>query len=203
MFNDFYHTITQHAIAQIDRKGSKFIAYVYACNTDAEVKNCLQMVKNEHPKATHHCYGYCLGVNRDAYRANDDGEPSGSAGKPIYNAILSANITNVLVVVVRYYGGTMLGVPGLIEAYKTCAKEAISHAGIVQKQIEEIVLLQFGYEAMPMVMKIVKQLKANILVNEVAEQCNLKICLPMKLVDSCTSQLKNIDTIKIQYLGVA
>jgi len=124
LFDDSYRTIEKPAEGVFRDRGSKFIAFAYPINSESELKNILSQLKSEHPKANHHCWAIRLGLDRSVFRINDDGEPSGTAGRPILNTLLSHNLTNVAVIVVRYFGGTLLGVPGLINAYKTATEEA-------------------------------------------------------------------------------
>lgn len=133
--NFFYNTIEKNTEALLVEKQSKFHAFAFPVNSENEIKQCLTELKNIHPKATHHCYAWRLGVDKMNYRANDDGEPSGTAGRPILGQIDSAGITNILVVVVRYYGGTKLGASGLISAYKNAAALCLKDANIVEKEI--------------------------------------------------------------------
>ncbi len=137
LFSDTYFEITQNAESSLREKGSRFLAYSYHVVDESDVKKCLLDLKQKYPDATHHCYAFVLGQASQAQRANDDGEPSNSAGRPILRAILSKQLTNVLVVVVRYFGGTMLGIPGLIEAYGTSSKMVLEQSGSVEKFMEE------------------------------------------------------------------
>ncbi len=137
LFSDTYFEIDNKAEASLREKGSRFLAYSYRVNHEEDVKKFLGELKQKFPDATHHCYAYVLGQASQAQRANDDGEPANSAGKPILRAILSKQLTNILVVVVRYFGGTMLGIPGLIEAYGTSAKLVLEQSKILEKFMEE------------------------------------------------------------------
>ncbi|NAW49948.1 YigZ family protein [Elizabethkingia argentiflava] len=129
----------------LKEKGSKFISYAYPVLDEEQLKQRLEEIKSLHPKATHHCYAFRLGLKGENYRANDDGEPSGSAGLPIYNQLLRHNITNVLLIVVRYYGGTKLGVGGLVKVYKESAKQILDYAQIVTKELEKTLILEFDF----------------------------------------------------------
>ena len=137
MFNDTYKEIKSHTTGIYKEKGSKFIAYAYTVYSEQEVKKKLEEVKKLEHSARHHCYAYVLHADKSAQRANDDGEPSSTAGKPILGQILSKDLTNILIVVVRYFGGVKLGVPGLIRSYKTAASEAITNATIITRTIKE------------------------------------------------------------------
>ena len=156
LFDDTYKTITGPAEGIFRDKGSKFIAYAYPVTSDDDIKPIVQQLRAEHSKARHFCWALRLSPDRSLFRIQDDGEPSGTAGRPILNAMLSADITNTLIVVVRYFGGTLLGVPGLINAYKTAAAEAISAAEIVEKTVNDIYELKFDYLVMNDVMKLLK-----------------------------------------------
>src|SRR3982751_2639344 len=130
---DFYNTITQSSTAEFKDRGSKFIAYAFPVGTADDFKKQLQLLKKEHPKAAHHCFAYRIGSDGNNFRISDDGEPSGTAGRPILGQIDSKGLTNVLVIVVRYFGGTLLGVPGLIKAYKTATAIALQQTLVVQR----------------------------------------------------------------------
>ena len=172
---DFYLTIEQVSTAEFKDRGSKFIALAYPTKNIDEFKSCLQKTKILHPKAAHHCFAYRIGLENNLYRVSDDGEPSGSAGRPILNAIDSKEITNVLVIVVRYFGGTLLGVPGLINAYKTTAILALQTTPVLQKPILSLYELQFNYTQTNIVMNIIKQLNATIIQNGNQLFCVMKI----------------------------
>ena len=135
-----YKTIASTTQAEFKDKGSRFIAFAYPIQTLEEVKQYVSILKEEHHKARHWCYAYRLGVDGTQFRANDDGEPAGSAGRPILGQIDSAGLTDVLVIVVRYFGGTLLGVPGLIHAYKTAAAEALTVAEVIEKNVGMVAL---------------------------------------------------------------
>lgn len=156
MFEDTYKTIVNKSEGIYREKGSKFIALAYPVKTESEIKEILATLRKEYFDARHHCYAYRLGWDYSAYRINDDGEPSGTAGKPIYGQLLSNELTNILIVVIRYFGGVKLGVSGLINAYKTAAIEAISAANIITNNVQDIMDISFGYEMMNKVMAILK-----------------------------------------------
>src|SRR6266487_4348932 len=154
---DFYYTIDQNSLAEFKDRGSRFLAYAFPVQSTDDFKNYLQQLKKEHPKAAHHCFAYRLGLDGNNFRVSDDGEPSGSAGRPILGQIDSKQLTNVLIIVVRYFGGTLLGVPGLINAYKSAAALALQITPIVQKPVLVHYQLQFDYTQMNEIMRIVKQ----------------------------------------------
>ena len=173
MFEDTYKTIRYASQGVYKEKGSKFLAFAYPIATEAEAKARLEELRKQYFDARHHCYAYILGADKAAYRINDDGEPSSTAGRPIYGQLLSHDLTNIIIVVVRYFGGIKLGVPGLINAYRTAAKDAIDNAIIIEKNITEVYNLQFTYEQMNSVMKILK--------DEELPQCNQKFELDCSL----------------------
>ena len=173
MFEDTYKTIRYASQGVYKEKGSKFLAFAYPIATEAEAKAHLEELRKQYFDARHHCYAYILGADKAAYRINDDGEPSSTAGKPIYGQLLSHDLTNIIIVVVRYFGGIKLGVPGLINAYRTAAKDAIDNAIIIEKNITEVYNLQFTYEQMNSVVKILK--------DEELPQCNQKFELDCSL----------------------
>ncbi|MBS1764913.1 MAG: YigZ family protein [Bacteroidetes bacterium] len=183
MFETTYKSISRAATGIYRDKGSKFMAFAYSVKTEDEIKSILQQLKKEHPKANHHCYAYRLGVYKDVFRFNDDREPSGSAGRPIYGVILAHDLTQILIVVVRYFGGTLLGVPGLIHAYKSAAEEAILQATIMEFEIEEHYNLSFRYELLNDVMRLLKQYHATIHQQQMNEECNIDIAVTKKNAD--------------------
>src|SRR5690606_23190624 len=166
LFEDTYKTISAPAEGQFSDRGSKFIAYAYPLRDEVEVKELVAALKAAHPKARHHCWAYRLTPDRSVFRINDDGEPSGTAGRPILNSLLSADVTNVLVVVVRYFGGTLLGVPGLISAYKSAAQDALQAAEIVELTVNDIYRLTFSYVQLNEVMRVVKAENLDVLKQE-------------------------------------
>lgn len=157
MFEDTYNTIAAPAEGLYKEKGSKFLAFAFPVATVEEVKPILERLRKEYFDARHHCYAYILGPTKEAYRVNDDGEPSGTGGRPIYGQLLSADLTNTLIVVVRYFGGILLGASGLANAYKTAARDAIAHATIEQRTIDVTYRLSFEYPLMNDVMRILKE----------------------------------------------
>lgn len=200
LFDDTYKTFASFAEGLFRDRGSKFIAFGFPVYTQEEIAVIIQRLKKEHPGANHHCYAWRLGVAGDSYRANDDGEPAGTAGKPIYNQILSAGITNVLIVVVRYFGGTLLGVPGLINAYKAAALDCIFQGKIVEKHITEIYRLEFQYDAMPPVMKILKDHNLVQSEQKFELECELEFAVRKSEADEVVSVLNAIPSVKTTWL---
>jgi uncharacterized YigZ family protein len=154
-------------------KASKFLAFAIPVINEAEVKQTLDRLRKEHHGANHFCYAYRLGFDKTHYRMNDDGEPSGSAGKPIYGQLLSFDLSDVLVVVVRYFGGTKLGIPGLINAYRTATRESLSKARIIEKTVTVRIQVSFNYPAMNDIMRIMKEKDCQILKQTYDEQCKI------------------------------
>src|SRR5512141_1011073 len=170
-----YYTIEKPSVAEFKDRGSKFLAYAFPIQTVDDFKKRLKELKEEHPKAVHHCFAYRIGTNRNNFRSSDDGEPSGSAGKPILGQIDSKELTNVAVIVVRYFGGTLLGVPGLINAYKTSTSLALQLTAIVQKPILIQYDLHFDYTLMNDVMIVVKRFGCVVLQSEMQLFCRMLI----------------------------
>jgi uncharacterized YigZ family protein len=187
-----YKTIESSSSAEFKDRGSKFLAFAYPIKDTTDVKQRIQALKKEHPKAVHHCFAYRLGTTGNEFRVNDDGEPSGSAGRPILGQIDSLDVTNVLVVVVRYFGGTLLGVPGLINAYKTATFDALGQVKIIEKNIEKIVDISFDYPLMGEVLYILKQAEATIYSQELQLFCNVKAGIPLKHADSYLARLSEL-----------
>ena len=170
--------------------GSKFIALAYPVETEAEARDIIGMVKKDYFDARHHCFAYRIGREGEKWRVNDDGEPSSTAGRPIYGQILSAGLSDILIVVVRYFGGTKLGVPGLIKAYKSAAQDAISNAVIVEKIASEQFTVKFGYEKMNDVMKTLKEMGLSPKGQDFDLECSLDVDVRLGLVKDFMEQLK-------------
>lgn len=178
MAQGHYNTIEKDAVAEFRDRGSKFIAYAFSIADTSEFKEKLATIKKEHPKATHHCFAYRLGIDGNNFRVSDDGEPSGTAGRPILGQIDSKQLTNVLIIVVRYFGGTQLGVPGLINAYKTVTALAVEATPVVIKPVMINYRLQFDYMHMNEVMRKVKQFDCVILKQDIQLFCLMEIAVP-------------------------
>ncbi len=186
---DFYYTIEKSAVAEFKDRGSKFIAYAYSVNTIEACKEKLAEIKKGHPKATHHCFAYRLGLNDDLFRVNDDGEPSGTAGRPILGQIDSRQLTNIMIIVVRYFGGTLLGVPGLINAYKSSAALVLQLTPPVKKIIEKKYLLQFDYTKLNDIMKLVKQFDCRVISQDIQLFCEMTVGAPKNKIDALRDKL--------------
>jgi len=194
---DFYFTIEKNATAEYKDRGSRFIAYAYHIDTINEFKIRLADIKKEHPKATHHCFAYRLGIDDYNFRVSDNGEPSGTAGRPILGQIDSRQLTNVVVFVVRYFGGTLLGVPGLINAYKTAAALALQSTPAIQKLILLNYNLQFDYTQMNAVMMIIKQYNCSILQQELQLFCSMDIGIVKNRIDEVLGKLNDTGNISV------
>ena len=195
---DFYTTIEKPSHAEFKDRGSKFIAFAFPIESTDDFKKQLQVLKKAHPKAVHHCFAYRIGTDGNNFRSSDDGEPSGTAGKPILGQLISKGITNTAVVVVRYWGGTMLGVPGLINAYKTAAALALQVTPFVEKQMEVNYSIEFDYTQMNEVMMILKQFNCTILANEMQLFCNIKAGVPKNRVEEVLYRLKDLQNVSIK-----
>lgn len=189
---EFYNTIAQEAQAEFKDRGSRFIAYAFPISNTDDVKKNLAALKKEHPKAVHHTFAYRLGLDGKQFRSNDDGEPSGTAGKPIMGQIDSKQVTNTCIVVVRYFGGTLLGVPGLINAYKTAASLVLQVVPVVQKPIMSRFSIQFDYTQMNDIILIVKQLNGVVLRQEQQLFSSMDVEVPRRRSDEWKYKINNL-----------
>lgn len=190
---DTYLTIAATSHGEFKEKGSKFLAYAYFVSNESDIKEKLDLLKKEHFKATHHCYAYRLGTDGKNYRANDDGEPSGTAGRPILGQIDSFGLTNLLIVVVRYYGGTKLGTSGLINAYRESAKEALSNAEKIEKIIESQLECSLAYIRMNDFMLFLKQHEIGVQSTEYKDDSILfRLSVRNKLLDLLKEKIANL-----------
>jgi len=172
---DLYKTILSPSEGSYKEKGSRFLSYAYGVTDEDSIKQHLEELRRQYHDARHHCYAWRLGPEKSRYRVNDDGEPSGSAGKPIYGQIVSRDLTDILVVVVRYFGGTLLGVGGLINAYRTAASDALDHNNIIECRVFDRVSLEFGYEQMNDVMRIIKDFQLDMEDQKFDLECSLTL----------------------------
>ncbi|PKR80848.1 YigZ family protein [Brumimicrobium salinarum] len=196
-----YKTLKGTSEGLYKEKGSKFIGIAIKCEDEEEAKELLAKWKNDHHQARHLCYAYRFGIKKDIYRVNDDGEPSNSAGAPILGQIQSFDLTNVLIGVVRYYGGTKLGVGGLINAYRTAAKEAIEHGNIIEEVVKDRFELYFDYADMPLIMDTVKESDATIQQQKFENDCYLKIAIKIEASDVLLAKLETFVSLKIEKIG--
>lgn len=196
--DDVYKTIDGPAQGIFKEKGSKFLAFAWPVQTEDEVKQHLSGLKTTYYDARHHCYAWQMGLDDMNFRANDDGEPSGTAGKPIHGQIRSSELTNVLIAVVRYFGGTKLGTSGLIHAYKTAAADAIHQANIVEKTVDIQVAIQFPYEAMNDVMRVIKEEGPHIISQRFDLTCAMTISIRKAKMEILLARLGMVDHLKIE-----
>ena len=194
MIRDAYKSIASRAGGLFKDNGSRFIAWAYPVETEEEVKEIVAGLKKEYHDARHHCYAYRLGWLGDRFRANDDGEPSGSAGRPILGQIDAAGLSDVLVVVVRYFGGIKLGIPGLIRAYKSSTADALSQAEVVEKIAGKSFRLRFGYLAMNPVMKVLKDMDIPAKDQEFGMDCALTVRVRLSLEAAFRERILQVDT---------
>ena len=192
-----YRILAEPGQAEFKDKGSRFIAFAYPVRAAAEVKNHVEALRQEHHKARHWCYAYRLGIDGLQFRANDDGEPSGSAGRPILGQIDSAGLTDVLVVVVRYFGGTLLGVPGLIHAYKTSTQMALQQTAQVEKNIEKRVTLRCDYPHLSEVLRLAKQHGVEVLQQDLQLDCRLHCAVPLANYAACLDAWQKTRAVEI------
>ena len=178
-------------------KNSKFFGYAFPVTTEEEIKEILERLRKEHFSARHWCYAYQIGTEKIQYRANDDGEPNNSAGMPIYGQIQSFEVTNVLVVVVRYFGGVKLGVGGLISAYKITAQMALENSEIVERTIDKHFIISFGYANMNKVMRIIKEKNLQIISQKMEMDCEIEISIRKKNVQNLLDTFENLYEIKL------
>ena len=197
---DQYKTIKSSSEGLFKDKGSKFLAFAFPFESENDLKPYLESLRKEHFKAVHFCYAYRLGIDKNNFRINDDGEPSGSAGRPILNVFLSKEITNILVIVVRYWGGTLLGVPGLINAYKSATEEALLNADIIEKTVNEVYQITFAYVQMNDIMKVVKDFDLKIRNQQFDNQCVIEIDFRKNIASQVLGRLEKIKNIQVEFV---
>ena len=188
---DAYSSIAAPSEGLFKDNGSRFIALAYPVETEEEVKTIVAGLRKQYHDARHHCYAYRLGYKGDVFRSSDDGEPSGSAGRPILGQIDSAGLSDILVVVVRYFGGIKLGIPGLIRAYKNSTADALAHAQVVEKIAGKWIRLSFGYEAMNSVMKVLKEMDLPQRAQDFGAECSLEVRVRLSALDSFYEKMGN------------
>jgi uncharacterized YigZ family protein len=193
---NYFFTIDKPSVAEYKDRGSKFLAYAFPISTADDFKKRLKELKEEHPKAAHHCFAYRIDQNN--FRAGDDGEPSGSAGKPILGQIDSKELTNVAVVVVRYFGGTLLGVPGLINAYKTATSLALQLTPIIQKAVLLKYELLFDYTLMNEIMMVIKRFGCAVHQSEMQLFCRMVIGIPRENLELCLDKLNDLHGVEVK-----
>lgn len=197
---DSYLTIANRSEGLYKEKGSKFIAIASAIYSEDEFKEFLNEVKKEYHDARHHCYAFKFGLTENEYRYNDDGEPNNSAGAPIYGQIQSFNVTNIAIIVVRYFGGTKLGVGGLITAYKEAAKDALQNAKIIERTVNNFYRIQFGYEIMSDVMNFIKQHQLDVTSQVLEEKGTIQFRIRQSGAKELIENLNKIKGLSVQFL---
>ncbi len=197
---DIYKTIEGVSEGIYKEKGSKFIAQAYHVENNEEVKEVLLKLRKEFYDARHHCYAWRIDARDEKTRSNDDGEPSGSAGKPILNQIFSFNLYDIIVVVIRYFGGTKLGVSGLINAYKVSTRAALENANIVVKEIRDMYQVDFEYPLMNSVMRIIKEDDLSIVEQQFDNQCSIKLAMRLSTINKSTNRLNKIQGVNVNKL---
>jgi uncharacterized YigZ family protein len=200
---DSYKTLQSKSEGLYKEKGSKFIGLAFPVKNETEIKDKLLDIRREYHDARHHCYAWALGVGRSHYRANDDGEPSSSAGKPIFGRLESFDLTQMLIVVVRYFGGTKLGVGGLINAYRSAAEDAINNGQIINRKMKVYFDIHFKYAQMNEVMQLVKNTNVDQLTHEFELDCRMKLASPQGAFAALKILLLKIDDLKINELYIA
>lgn len=203
LFTDEYKTIKETSEGAFRDKGSKFIAKAFHVTNENEVKIYLDQLKKQYYDATHHCYAYLIGFDKSAHRVNDDGEPAGTAGRPILGQIQSNDLTNILIVVIRYYGGTKLGVPGLINAYKTAAAECIKNASIETRIVKEVYEIEYLYENMNDVMKIIKDELLEVINNDFGMNCVIRLAVRYSKSALVLGKFSKVKNLSIKYLSIS
>lgn len=194
---DFYYTLGSTGTASLTERGSKFIAYAFPIQEASECKARLDELKKEHPKASHLCFAYRIGLDGNTFRVSDAGEPSGTAGKPILGQLDSRQVTNALIVVVRYFGGTLLGVPGLINAYKNSASLVLQTTPVIQKPVEIAYTLEFDYTLLNDVMQLLKQQQTTIHHKEINLFCRLSISIQRARIQETLYHLNEMHGVTI------
>ena len=195
--SDIYFTVARKGESTYREKASKFIGLAFPAASETEVKEILGSIRKTYHDANHHCYAYCLGPSQETFRFNDDGEPSGSAGRPIYGQILSRSVSDTLVIVIRYFGGTKLGIPGLIHAYRQAASEALDNAGKAEKVIAQNMIVSFRYENMNEVMRIQKEEELELVNQHFDNECRMTLRVLLSRLDKVMKKLiriRNIST---------
>lgn len=200
LFEDTFKTISKPAEGVFKDRGSKFIGYAYPVKNESEAKTLIAQLKTEHAKARHFCWALRLTPDRSIFRLNDDGEPSGTAGRPILNTLLSAGLTDVIIVVVRYFGGTLLGVPGLINAYKTAAIEAIMAAQIIEQTVNDVYRITFSYVQLNEVMKIIKDENLSTSEQHFDNSCTMELSVRKSQLNQVLAKLESINGLKAEYI---
>lgn len=201
MQSDQYRTIAGPSQGIYKEKGSKFLGFAFPVRSEEQVKARLQELRGRYHDARHHCYAYCLGPDMQTYRMNDDGEPSSTAGRPIFGQIQSHLLTDTLVVVVRYFGGTLLGTSGLIRSYKHAAEDALSHARIIKKTVQSLYQLEFDYPLMSDIMRLLHEYDIQPYEKEFQESCRFRIGIRQSAEQQVAERFKSLKGLKIKRIS--
>jgi len=199
LFDDTYRTIKHPSEGLFKDKGSKFLAFALPITNERDIKPIVSRLKSEHTKANHHCWAMRLTPDRSVFKLNDDGEPSGTAGRPILNTLLSRDLTNILVVVVRYFGGTLLGVPGLINAYKQATEDALNQAAIIENTVNDVYNISFNYLQMNDIMRLAKEEDISIIHQQFDNDCMLQVSIRKMQVNAFLAKLNKIESVVVKY----
>jgi uncharacterized YigZ family protein len=202
MESDIYRTIAAPSEGTYKEKGSRFIAYAYPVTSTEDIRTLVEKIRKDNHDARHHCFAYMLGHKRENWRVNDDGEPSGTAGKPILGQINSRELTNILIVVSRYFGGTLLGVSGLINAYRTASADALNNAAIVEKTVREYYEISFPYLSMNDVMKVLKEEDIGQSGQDFGLSCVIRVDFRLSLKERILSRLSRVEGLKFKFLEI-
>lgn len=197
---DTYLTIASESAGIYREKGSKFLAFAYPVKSIAEIKDHIDHLKKHYYDARHHCYAYRLGADESEFRMNDDGEPSGTAGKPIFGQILSAGITDVLVIVVRYFGGTLLGTSGLIRSYKAASADCLKNASIIEKHIQKQAIVKYPYEQTNEVMRLMNDFDLKPVTQRFMAKCEMEINIRASIYDATLQKFNNLEGVLAEEL---
>jgi uncharacterized YigZ family protein len=194
--SDTYKTLKDPSTGLYKEKGSKFLGFAFPVSDEQEIREILLKLRKEHHSARHHCFAWRLGTENEEYRINDDGEPSGTAGRPIFNQIKSNELTNILIVVIRYFGGILLGTSGLTNAYKQAASDAIQQGEIIEKVVEDLIEVHFDYQAMNEYMHIVKEMQLKQLKSDFQLECSAVLSVRQSLTELVLEKLNSVEKLK-------
>jgi len=198
---DFYKTIEKPSEGQYKEKGSKFMAFAFPVNSEEKIKDHIQFLKKKYFDASHYCYAYALGLNREKSRMSDDREPSGTGGKPIFGQIISFGLTNIVILVVRYFGGSLLGKSGLSKAYRQAAGDALRNATIIEETLNSFFKISFDYKVMNQIMHLLKKEKISPLNHQFNQNCSMAIPIRNSRIEKIKTKLEKIDSVKIEIMN--
>ena len=197
-----YKTIKNSARGFFRDRGSRFLAFSFHVTTEARIQEILDNLRDEYRTASHYCYAWVTGANKDHFRANDDGEPSGTAGRPVLGQIRKHDLTNILIVVIRYFGGTLLGTGGLINAYRCAAADVLANSEIITKTVDELIEVIFPYTAMNNVMKVLKEERVEQVAKHFDTECRIRVSIPVERSERMACRLRSIGNISVNKLSI-